>query len=237
LLDKIFDSYGRKARLQPALLVLFPLILVIATGFQDLYSLGAGLLGLIASSGFLYLLANLAASKGRKLEPKLFAKWGGAPTTTWLRYSDDNLDKLTKERYFYFLERNIVKWEAPTEEMEISDVESYDQRCVSAVRWLREHSRGDSVHSKLVHKENIAYGFRRNLFGLKGVGITTTVLALLLGVGVLYSSGQTDIPVISAIGICLFMLFFWVKVVSDNWVYEAGNCYARALLSFCDRNE
>ena len=48
----------------------------------------------------------------------------------------------------------------------------------SAVKWLQERCRGKAF--PLVEKENAEYGFRRNLRGLKPIGITACLVALLI---------------------------------------------------------
>ena len=98
-LGDLFDTYSLRARLQPALLPLFPLFVTIAVWVPGLYHTGAGLAGLATACGVTVLLAHVARERGRRAEIRLFNEWGGKPTTIWLRHSDGNLDDHTTRRY------------------------------------------------------------------------------------------------------------------------------------------
>lgn len=233
MIADFFDRYSRQARLLPALLTLFPAFLTVAVWVPALYQLAAGLTGLAIACGVLTVLAHFARSRGRKLEKQLIQEWGGLPTTIWLRKSDGYLEIETKQRYYNFLESSIPDWKAPTE-----DVEASDRLYSSAVRWLLERTR-DVQQFPLVFKENISYGFRRNCLGLKPFAIAVSVLAAgYTGIQFMGISPttllQTSLPQI-AVG-CISALFalWWTFGVTANWVRDAGDAYAKALLGACD---
>ena len=91
-LGDLFDTYSRQARLQPALLALFPLFVTVAVWVPALYKFAAGLIGLAVACGAIVYLAHLARAWGRKAEDCLFATWGGKPTTLWMMHRDRHLD-------------------------------------------------------------------------------------------------------------------------------------------------
>ena len=77
---EMFDAYSRQARLQPALLALFPIFFSIAVWVPALYELVAGLVGLAVACGVTVALAHVARLRGRITEQQLFKNWGGKPS-------------------------------------------------------------------------------------------------------------------------------------------------------------
>lgn len=71
LLAKVTDPYERQARLYPALLAGLPVI-VMVTVLYGSNSVVTAASTVAASCGGLYLLANIARERGRRLEPVLF---------------------------------------------------------------------------------------------------------------------------------------------------------------------
>jgi hypothetical protein len=78
-LSKLFDSYSRQARLFPGLLTLFPIILTAIAWFPRLVtsSWDATLVTVGTSCGLMYGLMVLSRSRGKKVEKRLLAEWGG----------------------------------------------------------------------------------------------------------------------------------------------------------------
>lgn len=255
--SKLFDSYSRQARLFPGLLTLFPIILTAIAWFPRLVtsSWGATLVTIGTSCGLLYGLSVLSRSRGKKVEKRLLAEWGGWPTTLWLRHRDDNLPPPVRARYHAFFARNVPLFVAPTEQQEAADPKAADHAYASAVKWLQERCRGKAF--PLVEKENAEYGFRRNLRGLKPIGLASCLIALLISALAVIWRYEALLPAISsmsmksilaalagikpaAIGaICVDVaaIVGWITVVRDDWVRDAGDQFARALLANCDTLE
>nr|WP_281722856.1 hypothetical protein [Nitrosomonas nitrosa] len=235
----LFDTYSLRARLQPALLTLFPAILALAAWYPALYQTAAALGGLVAACGVTLFLAHLARKLGRAVEKRLFAAWGGKPTTIWLRHRDSNLDPHTKARYHAFLAGKVPSWRAPTESEETADAAAADLRYEAGVKWLLEHTR-DQKAFPLVFKENVSYGFRRNAYGLRPIGFAITVLCTLASGYLAYKGWGADGANVSGVGlgalaVSVIALAAWTFVVTLGWVRDAADAYARALLSACDR--
>src|SRR5437016_4719225 len=83
------DRYERKARLLPGLVAASPVALTaaaVAAGSAPWYAalgVGAGAEVLLA-----FLLGYLARARGKAAEERMWAEWGGPPTTRWLRPAD-----------------------------------------------------------------------------------------------------------------------------------------------------
>src|SRR5436853_2064942 len=138
----LFDAYGLRARLLPALLLVLPAAVVFSLLFPALYATLArvfGSLGVVAVG--LFFLAHVIRARGRLLEKRLYSEWGGIPTTAWLRHRDDNLDSITKARYHRFLESRIDGLKMPSAESETNDPAAADKAYASAVKWLLEYTR------------------------------------------------------------------------------------------------
>jgi len=253
-LSKLFDSYSRQARLFPGLLTLFPIILTAIAWFPRLVtsSWGATLVTLATSCGLLYGLSVLSRSRGKKVEKRLLGAWGGWPTTIWLRHRDDNLPPPVRARYHAFFARNVPLFVTPTEQQEAADPKAADGMYASAVKWLQERCRGKAF--PLVEKENAEYGFRRNLRGLKPIGVTACLTALLISLLAILWQNEPLFPALASLSakplmaalsavkpaalgaVCvdIVAIIGWMFIVHDGWVRGAGDQYARALLACCD---
>ncbi|MBK5274369.1 MAG: hypothetical protein JJE30_04895 [Desulfuromonadales bacterium] len=244
ILSKVTDPYERQARLYPALLAGMPVI-VMATVLYSSNSVVTAASTVAASCGGLYLLASIARERGRCLEPILYSAWGGKPTTQLLRHSDRNIEGPTKRRYHTFLSR-MINLEFPNEIEEKSDPVNADEIYQSAVRWLLNHTRDKSKH-KMLFEENIAYGFRRNAYGLKSIGIsiclaTSAWVLITEGIvkvgnesGILFNPASASTASNISLAVSMAMLLVWVSYFTENTVRNAAFTYAETLLRACDK--
>lgn len=249
-LAKLFDAYSRKARLYPALITLMPVGVAVLSLFPSLLQkelLGV-LVGAAASIGLLFLLADIARTMGKRAEKHLLVEWDGWPTTRWLRHSDPNLPGPTKARYLEFLGRSVPGIRLPTAAAERRAAASADEVYRSAVDWLREQARQKGYG--LVEIENANFGFRRNLYGLKPIGIAlaSAVAILAMALSLIKGSWAVGLPGSAAFQALIgagwelkVSLFFacvslagWLFVVDKAWVKASTDAYARALLACCD---
>lgn len=252
---ELFDSYNRKARLIPGLLTVFSPLLALLAWFPELIisSVGATLFTLASSCGLLFMIASLARTRGREVERRLLKEWGGWPTTILLRHNCDRLDSHTRERYHKFLAANVPGLHMPTAAEEAANLASADKAYSSAVMWLKERTRRAGF--SLVEGENAQYGFRRNLFGMKPIGIFGSLVTFALAIwailmarpeflSALYSGSPSAIlaqvrlfqpTVMAALVVNVLALIGWIFFVTGNWVKEGGFQYATALLATCDK--
>ncbi|MGE0356489.1 MAG: hypothetical protein AB7P08_06180 [Burkholderiales bacterium] len=238
----LFDTYGLRARLLPALVVVLPVAVVVALVFPAVYATASSIGGSLGvASAFLFLLSHVLRARGRALEVKLYAAWGGIPTTCWLRHRDNRLDEHTKARYHSFLRERIPSLTVPSAMEEASDPERADAAYASAVKWLLEFTR-NADEFPLVFKENVTYGFRRNLLAAKPLALK--VLSVLIVVVGLVAWKRyhadwmaTDAEFLLAFVVLAGTIALWTTLIRTEWVRDAAEGYARALLATCDSSK
>ena len=231
------DPYERKARLLPGLLVVAPTVVALATQFGAKNAVLGAAVGIVGSCGGVYGLASIVRAKGKELEERLVAKWGGMPTTLALRHRNSFLDNVSKQRYHELITRKLGI-SMPTASEEAADPAKADDTYIGATKRLRELTRGDRG---LLFKENISYGFHRNLLAMKPTGILLCLLASIYGLieaGVIHGHSPYVIPErlgklnISA-GITLLVSFAflatWILYVTSSSVRRIGFAYAERL--------
>ena len=178
LVDLVKDPYERKARLVPALLVVLPVLVPLVCVYGPKHPVLAAVLGLLGGCGAMYGLASIARGRGKKLETQLIRKWGGLPTTIALRHREtQSLDSVSRQRYHDAI-KSKLGITVPTAAEEAADPARADDVYIGATTRMRELTRGDK---SLLLKENIAYGFHRNMLAMKTVGILVCFLGLAYG--------------------------------------------------------
>jgi hypothetical protein len=223
------DNYGRRARLQPALLTALPIALAVFAWFPPDFK-WATLWSLLSYAGGTALLAQVARDRGRNKQADLFTTWGGKPTTCRLRHRDTDNAVLLARRHSQ-LQRLLPDLQFPNAEEEAADPRRADAIYESATAFLLERTR-DQKKFPLVFEENCNYGFRRNLWGLRPAGIIVTlggVAALLLGLAM---QRITFGPTALAAGIVdVALLCGWLFLVTPQWVRLPADAYAERLLA------
>ena len=105
---------------------------------------------------------------------------------------------------------------------------------------LKEKTR-DRKKFPLVFEELCNYGFRRNLWGMRPLGIATSAIATtaviaLIGVDLFVKKASIPPFVIICGVINLFCLLIWLFWFTPNWVKIAAEAYADRLLPTCDNS-
>ena len=203
-----------------------------------------GLLGIISTGGGTALLAQIGRDRGSKKQSALWAGWGGSPTTRLLRFQDSR-NRVILTRWRAKLER-LWGQALPTEEEEARDPAGADQQYEAAISFLREATR-DTSKFPLVFAENVNYGIRRNLWGLKPYGVVVAALAsvaawslFLLSAGLPTAEPWLDTVVTNPEGATITRLVgslfnttavaVWLFVITPAWVRTAAEAYAQRLL-------
>jgi hypothetical protein len=237
LFKLLTNVYERKARLYPALLLFMPVAIVAGCGIATDLSTVKAIVGIIAGFGGLLLLAQIARDPGKRQEPHLFEKWGGMPSVSIFRHRDGCLDKITKARYHRTLATLVPEANAPTPEEEFSDPEASDQIYRAWSSHIRTNTR-DIKKYNLLFEENINYGYRRNVFGLRPIGIPITALSSLGALLWLYFRfkviGLVSPELVGAAIFTLLLLVLWMFYFTSDWVRLAAMAYAERLAECCE---
>jgi len=237
-LAQLLDPYSRQARLQPALIVAVPVAILIAIWFPTLWSALGIVLTLASTCGVALLLSQLARDRGKQLEPRLFASWGGKPSVTLLRHADGRIDENTKTRYRAFLKSRLPDLTLPSVAEEQADAARADRAYESATAWLLTQTR-DTKTFGLLFRENISYGFRRNLWGLKPIGLTIALVGACASTAalayqhlVLHEALPPQIVIVTAATWILALI--WIVWITPAWVRIPADAYGAQLLAACD---
>lgn len=233
----VTDPYDRTARLYPALLAMLPILIAVAATSVLGKRLVTQLLTLAGACGVAYLLANMARMLGKAREAKLFAQWGGTPTTQLLRHRNEFIDPHTKLRYHSFLARKL-KIEFPTNEDELAAPEAADETYRAGVKWLLGKTR-DRKRFALLFKENTSYGFHRNGYGLRWIGVLLSLCSIAWVGGVAHPDvkgywSAWPLDGLTTIGIEFAIALAWAIYFSESRVKQAAYAYADILLRTCD---
>ncbi len=235
LTEYITNDYVRRARLYPAMIVVLPLALAAICIFPSISSLSI-LLTCVGYCGLSLLIAELGRDGGKALEPSLFENWGGKPTTQLLRHSDTRLDPQTTARYHANLTALIPRLALPSAVQESNNPTGADDVYESCTKFLRERTR-DKTQFPLVYSENVSYGFRRNLLGMKGAGIAVSIVSLLMTITTAILRFEPDaIPDVPAVAtiIIAFIAVWWILRITPMWVSTPAFAYAEQLLAATD---
>ena len=229
----ISDPYVRRARLQPALLVALPIALAVLAYFPSGVVGWGALWSLLIASGGTALLSQVARDRGKRKEEELFQKWGGKPTTRQLRHRDaTNIVLLTHQHARLAL--LVPDLAMPTTEDEAANPNHADQVYDACVVSLRERTR-DRKRFPLVFEENCSYGFRRNLWGMKPLGVFTAALgSLAILAGLFFGIVALSPLVISCLSLSLLLLIGWIVWFTPDWVRLSAESYAERLLASSD---
>jgi hypothetical protein len=245
-ISELFDNYGRTARLYPAVVVLLPLTWHLPLlGSAISLSLPEGAVAAAIGCATLYLLAAVARHKGKQAEPRLLSLWGGWPTSILLRHRDGQLDPVTKSRYHAAIVKlSGLAMPSPAEEQVQPD--QCEAMYRTATKFLLEARRGDAYG--LVHKDNAAYGFRRNLFGLRGIALALGTIMLVstaaiwtyqyngvLTVRDVFAALKLGKAWLAAVVLDIVYLALFAFIVTPNFVRQSADDYATALLRTLDQ--
>jgi hypothetical protein len=231
------DTYTRRARLYPVYLLLLPVALpIVALGWGSA-SWWARLLALAFACGLPLLAAQFGRSAGKRHEPALFSAWGGPPTTMLLRHrASENPIALARR---HELIGHVTGIRLPSAAEEDADPQGADATYETAVAALRERTR-DPDEFPVLFDEVCNYGFRRNLWSHRKLGIVLAVVGALtaMGAAVLGITGVITVSVPTAVVVTIIDVagsILWARTVTEEWVRQAARAYAEQLLSSAEQ--
>jgi len=232
----IANPYVRRARLQPAMIVALPIALATLAWKPTGIAGWSVFWSLFVWCGGTALLAQVARDRGKRKEPDLYRSWGGKPTTRFLRHRDAP-NKTVLGRRHQKLQRIVTGIQIPTIEEERENPVKADDAYDACTAFLLEKTR-DKKRFSLVFEENCNYGFRRNLWGLKPLGITTSVVGTAAAAAVIVFNHQSGITTAPLAIICavinILLLIGWLVWFTPNWVRIPAEAYAERLLAACE---
>lgn len=228
-----FDSYERKARLYPMLLVLLPAVLGAASWLPTGVDIEALLGGTVTSVVLAAFLGQVARDQGKKREPELFRAWGGKPSVRALSYEGQFFDAKTLRRIHRSINgidselrfpKNAIE-EAAERDAAFTSYESASELLLSQTRDLEKF--------RLVFSENVNYGYRRNLWAMKWPGLLLSILGVMasilrLSMMTVTESSMVWVAIISGL-VGVFICTLWITRVTSDWVRVAADSYARQL--------
>ena len=239
------DAYTFRARVQPAFMVILPLLIFLFALLPELPLFVSALVGILGAVGGTAVMAQVGRELGRRKEPDLWKSWDGPPTTRLLRHrrtsGDIELGSGLREQFERWIEHSL-----PTEREEKTYPEWADVQYEEAVRALRAATR-DQTRFGLVFAENVNYGFRRNLWGMKPVGASIAVvlalsswMLLVLTVwgrpwpdpwwGILTHPDTVAVVRLTVSAVSTVAVAIWLLWVKPSWVKVMANAYALSLL-------
>lgn len=229
------DSYSRTARLYPALLALLPGTVAIVV-FFDLAAWVRTVVLVVVAAGLHVAVMVKVSDIGRARQDRIWARLGGNPTALRMRWASSTDDARLAEEHQRVQAMSGI--ELPTRGSEQADPAAAVRTYERAVRRLREKTRDADKYPR-VRAELTAYGFARNVYGLRRVGITFAVLIGLASAlaGLLGYSGFLQVDAWRPIGTSLFAVAWigvWLFVFTGGYARRASDKYAAALLDAAD---
>lgn len=233
MLENLFDTYSRRARLYPALITILPIfgLFVAHTSVLEADWNRAAWVAFLAAS--LFFLADFSRRRGKVLEKKLLAKWGHFPSVTLLRHNDPTLSTIQTERYHELAQSIVGGVKLPTIGEENNSSRKADEIYGAISNSLLTKTR-DQKRFFILFKENINYGFRRNLLGLKPIGLCVAVIIIAIEIILSWPHiSEFQLPEFFNLAVLfgtLVAVIFWVFVVVEDFVKVAADDFGKQLL-------
>lgn len=236
-MDFKLDRYTLNARLAPMLITLMPVGLAVLSLFPAKSSNLALVVGVVTYCGMLVLLSNMGRDLGRNMQIKLFKKWGGSPTSKML---DPNVSQMPKTQLsaIHASLKKLTNVSLP----ENAGPQEKEDVFETWTTYLRTNTRGqDNGQFRLILSENISFGFRRNLYGLRWIGFALAIVALGIVIGdhtIITRGGEPwhiDMLALRPVAKAAILVTVWTAlvflfVVRESWVKTAAEAYAKQLL-------
>ena len=232
----LLDPYARVARLTPATFAMLPAILAAALLLPTDAPTWAKIVPLVIALGLPVFASQLVQDRGNAIQDRLWAGWGGPPTTQLLRNADNPEPERRDRRRADAVRVAGSDLTLPTPQQEIEDPAGADAEYAHAVGALRTRTRDRNAHP-IVFSENVAYGFRRNCLAIRPVALSiagivaiiciTTSLIIILAWRQVFGLGPGAWAFVAAMSALAWLI--WWQIVTPDWVRQAAFRYAHAL--------
>lgn len=229
-----FDRYDLNARLKPGLIVLLPVFATVAFWVPQVRTGLGATASLLSACGLLYLLSQTVRAAGRAAERRMGDNAGRKHSARLLTHADSVIAAETKARYHAYLRSHGLVISTPDEER--ASPETAISRAGSAIDWMLEHTRARGKKT-LLYNELIAYGFQRNLYGMRPIALAITALAIAINGALLWRRPLDEAAVWTGIliEVGLASLIVWlISFVTKTSVTDASFAYAQQLFNLCE---
>ena len=227
------DAYTRNARLKPALITALPTAWTVMAWAPGNALGWSGLWSLFVAGGGMWLLSQMARDRGKRSEKELFDKFGGRPTEQLLSHAQAP-NKVRLSRQHEKLRGLLPDVHIPSADDEMKDPSAAHEVYVACTGYLISRTRDD----RLLFQENMNYGFRRNLWGLKPFGVAISAggaVALGLRLYLDFSTQLSVLPLTVVFELLnVLMLAAWLFWFRSSWVMIPAYAYADRLLDALD---
>ena len=227
------DTYNTYARAFPVYITIIPIVLFLFFILPEGFDWKFGGISAIVLLPLSYLCKQVGGDFGKRRECTLWRKWGGPPTTRFLRHGNDEFNSHTRNRIhskFRCLELYV-----PSQEEQDQNPQKADKAYESCVDELRRRTR-DSKRFPRVFQELRDYGFRRNIFALKPLGLTLSILSFLACLIMIFFDWSIKKQFSSVIVPCLInfgLILVWLLWFIEKTVKLTADRYARFLFEAC----
>lgn len=217
------DDYERRARLVPGLLLVAPVAIVVLMFSLKGNPVVAGIVGSLTAFGAPVVLANVVRHRGLAVQDDLWQAWGGKPTNQLLQTGPSG-----RRDHWRAAVEAVSGQTLPTPGQPDPDGH-YDAAVATVISDTR-----DPKHFKLVFNENRNYGYERNLYGLRKLGLIVA-LACLVGsaaaVAVLVVADHAARPewIVGLVAL-LGLVGVWIYLPSSTRARTTAFKYAEQLL-------
>jgi hypothetical protein len=211
-MEKFLDEYELKARIAPGLILALPILVDAFYAAPLLSTLPIFAASGICSFALIYGLGYLARTRGKAIEPELWKRWGGPPSTKFLRHRDLSFTADLKVSVRSALTQ-CFSLVLLTVEEEGREPGRADRAIFDAFRQVRQYLRRHDPGG-LWFKHDIEYGFSRNLLGCRVlwliVAAAATVFAAVYGARSGVSGGILNpASVLSCLSLLCALYFGW----------------------------
>ncbi len=227
------DSYEIRARFAPSIIVFSPLALLAVFILPELINSLNYVLGETVVLVFLiYALSFVVKHHGKKIEPVLWSKWGGAPSTRFLRWSDSKFDSKFKEKIHESLKKQFEISLLSTEQEKMNPIEGDKQIDAAFLRVKTFLYRNDP--EGIWKKHNMEYGFNRNLMGSRWIWLFFSIIGTIIFANLWLNGGEKlfffgmllcSIEVICSIIAGLYYLPSSAKEAADRYSENAWTTF------------
>jgi len=223
-----FNSYTIYARFFPCIISALPLFILwfflseniqfkeLVTYLLSLKFYG----GITLSIVFLYFYAQVIRITSKIIEKKHFHNKAGFPTTYLMTYADNTFSKSYKDKY-----RQLVKKQFDidllNENEEVNDIAEAIKRLNEATQLIRLKIK----EGHLVLKQNIWYGFVRNLIGGAIYSVIFCIINIILG-SIWYKN-----PTLVISSIILLVIYAIIVLFRKQILIQNAEAYANQLIA------